>query len=122
MKNPRILLFLIVASLNFLSCNKKEVELSDPLVTNRDTLVNPADTFLIMPMAVGLKTIQFHQQNKAMEFSAPLPIRLTTKSSKFVKNQPKINRLKLEVTNKKSEIFMLLEWIQFLSIKPEFHL
>jgi len=45
MKNPRILLFLIVASLNFLSCNKKEVELSDPLVTNRDTLVNPADNF-----------------------------------------------------------------------------
>ena len=45
MKNSRILLFLIVASLNFLSCNKKEVELSDPLVTNRDTLVNPADDF-----------------------------------------------------------------------------
>ena len=45
MKNPRILLILIVASLNFLSCNKKEVELSDPLVTNRDTLVNPADDF-----------------------------------------------------------------------------
>ncbi len=45
MKNSRILLFLIVASLNFLSCNKKEVELPDPLVTNRDTLVNPADNF-----------------------------------------------------------------------------
>ena len=45
MKNSRILIILIVASLNFLSCNKKEVELSDPLVTNRDTLVNPADDF-----------------------------------------------------------------------------
>jgi putative endopeptidase len=45
MKNSRILLILILASLNFLSCNKKEVELSDPLVTNRDTLVNPADDF-----------------------------------------------------------------------------
>ena len=45
MKNSRILLILIVASLNFLSCNKKEVELPDPLVTNRDTLVNPADDF-----------------------------------------------------------------------------
>ena len=45
MKNSRILLILIVASLNFLSCNKKEVELPDPLVTNRDTLVNPADNF-----------------------------------------------------------------------------
>ncbi len=45
MKNSRILLILIVASLNFLSCNKKEIELSDPLVTNRDTLVNPADDF-----------------------------------------------------------------------------
>ena len=45
MKNSRVLLILILASLNFLSCNKKEVELSDPLVTNRDTLVNPADDF-----------------------------------------------------------------------------
>ena len=45
MKNSRIVLLLAVASLNFLSCNKKEMELSDPLVTNRDTLVNPADDF-----------------------------------------------------------------------------
>ena len=45
MKNSRILVILVVASLNFISCNKKEVELSDPLVTNRDTLVNPADDF-----------------------------------------------------------------------------
>ncbi|MCF8320218.1 MAG: M13 family metallopeptidase [Flavobacterium sp.] len=45
MKNSRILLILVVASFNFLSCNKKEVELSDPLVTNRDTMVNPADDF-----------------------------------------------------------------------------
>lgn len=45
MKNSRILLILVVASFNLLSCNKKEVELSDPLVTNRDTMVNPADDF-----------------------------------------------------------------------------
>ena len=45
MKNSRILVILVVASLNLVSCNKKEVELSDPLVTNRDTLVNPADDF-----------------------------------------------------------------------------
>ena len=45
MKNSRILVILVVASLNIISCNKKEVELSDPLVTNRDTLVNPADDF-----------------------------------------------------------------------------
>ncbi len=45
MKNSRILVILVVAGLNFISCNKKEVELSDPLVTNRDTLVNPADDF-----------------------------------------------------------------------------
>jgi putative endopeptidase len=45
MKNSRILVILVAASLNFISCNKKEVELSDPLVTNRDTLVNPADDF-----------------------------------------------------------------------------
>ncbi len=45
MKNSRILIIILVASLNFISCNKKEMELSDPLVTNRDTLVNPADDF-----------------------------------------------------------------------------
>ena len=45
MKNSKILVILVVASLNFISCNKKEVELSDPLVTNRDTLVNPAEDF-----------------------------------------------------------------------------
>ena len=45
MKNSRILVILVAASLNFISCNKKEVELSDPLVTNRDTLVNPANDF-----------------------------------------------------------------------------
>jgi putative endopeptidase len=45
MKNSRILVILVAASLNLISCNKKEVELSDPLVTNRDTLVNPADDF-----------------------------------------------------------------------------
>ncbi len=45
MKNSRILVILVVASLNLVSCNKKEVELFDPLVTNRDTLVNPADDF-----------------------------------------------------------------------------
>ena len=45
MKNSRILVILVAASLNLISCNKKEVELSDPLVTNRYTLVNPADDF-----------------------------------------------------------------------------
>ena len=45
MKKSRILLILVFAGLNLISCNKKEVELSDPLVTNRDTLVNPADDF-----------------------------------------------------------------------------
>ena len=45
MKKSRLLLILVLAGINFISCNKKEVELSDPLVTNRDTLVNPADDF-----------------------------------------------------------------------------
>jgi putative endopeptidase len=45
MKKSRILLILVFAGLNLISCNKKEVEFSDPLVTNRDTLVNPADDF-----------------------------------------------------------------------------
>lgn len=45
MKKSRILLILVFAGINFISCNKKEVEMLDPLVTNRDTLVNPADDF-----------------------------------------------------------------------------
>lgn len=45
MKNSRILIILVLASLSLISCNKKEVELYDPLVANRDTLVNPADDF-----------------------------------------------------------------------------
>ena len=45
MKKSRIVLILVFAGLNLISCNKKEVEFSDPLVTNRDTLVNPADDF-----------------------------------------------------------------------------
>jgi putative endopeptidase len=45
MKKSRILLILVFAGLNLISCNKKEVEFSDPLVNNRDTLVNPADDF-----------------------------------------------------------------------------
>ena len=45
MKKSRLLLILVLAGINFISCNKKEDELSDPLVTNRDTLVNPADDF-----------------------------------------------------------------------------
>jgi putative endopeptidase len=45
MKKSRILFILVFAGLNLISCNKKEVEFSDPLVTNRDTLVNPADDF-----------------------------------------------------------------------------
>ncbi len=45
MKKSRLLLILVLAGINFISCNKKEVELSDPLVTNRDILVNPADDF-----------------------------------------------------------------------------
>ncbi|WP_394776637.1 M13 family metallopeptidase [Flavobacterium sp.] len=36
--------FLIIG-MTFLSCNKKEVAFQDPLITNRDTTVNPAEDF-----------------------------------------------------------------------------
>ncbi|MBS7231000.1 M13 family metallopeptidase [Flavobacterium psychroterrae] len=36
--------FLIIG-MTFLSCNKKEVTFQDPLITNRDTTVNPAEDF-----------------------------------------------------------------------------
>lgn len=39
------LLLLALASASLSSCTKKEVSFSDPLVTNRDTTVNPADNF-----------------------------------------------------------------------------
>ncbi|MCC9063993.1 M13 family metallopeptidase [Flavobacterium piscisymbiosum] len=36
--------FLLIG-MTFFSCNKKEVAFSDPLITNRDTTINPADDF-----------------------------------------------------------------------------
>ncbi|MEP6806529.1 MAG: M13 family metallopeptidase [Flavobacterium sp.] len=36
--------FLIIG-MTFLSCNKKEVAFQDPLITNRDTTINPAEDF-----------------------------------------------------------------------------
>ena len=37
---------IILLSLLFLiGCNKKELQFEDPLVTNRDTTVNPGDDF-----------------------------------------------------------------------------
>ena len=41
------LLLLAVASISLFSCKNKEIALSDPLLTNRDTLVNPADNFFL---------------------------------------------------------------------------
>ena len=40
----RPVIFLIMG-MAFFSCNKKEVTFSDPLITNRDTTINPADDF-----------------------------------------------------------------------------
>lgn len=47
MINSKKLLILAIASLQLLSCNKKETEFNDPLVSNRDTLVNPAENFFL---------------------------------------------------------------------------
>lgn len=47
MINSKKLLILAIASLQLLSCNKKEAEFNDPLVSNRDTLVNPAENFFL---------------------------------------------------------------------------
>ena len=41
-RKPLTFLFI---GMTFLSCNKKDVAFSDPLITNRDTTVNPADDF-----------------------------------------------------------------------------
>ena len=41
---PKILLISII-SISILSCNKKETPFVDPLLTNRDTTVNPSDNF-----------------------------------------------------------------------------
>ena len=45
MTNSKKLFILAFASLQLISCNKKEVDFIDPLVSNRDTLVNPAENF-----------------------------------------------------------------------------
>ena len=35
----------MLSALFFLSCSKKEIQYEDPLLTNRDTTVNPGDDF-----------------------------------------------------------------------------
>lgn len=47
MNQSKKLVLLVVASISLFSCNKKEDTFSDPLITNRDTLVNPADNFFL---------------------------------------------------------------------------
>lgn len=47
MTNSKKLFILAIASLQLMSCNKKEAEFIDPLVSNRDTLVNPAENFFL---------------------------------------------------------------------------
>ena len=47
MTNSKKLLILAIASLQLMSCNKKEAEFNDPLVSNRDTLVNPSENFFL---------------------------------------------------------------------------
>ncbi len=47
MTNSKKLLILAIASLQLMSCNKKEAEFNDPLVSNRDTLMNPAENFFL---------------------------------------------------------------------------
>lgn len=47
MKKLKIVAVISVFIFQFISCNKKEVNFSDPLVTNRDTTINPADDFFM---------------------------------------------------------------------------
>lgn len=47
MTNSKKLFILAFASLQLISCKKKEADFIDPLVSNRDTLVNPAENFFL---------------------------------------------------------------------------
>ena len=47
MTNSKKLFILAIASFQLMSCNKKEADFKDPLVSNRDTLVNPAENFFL---------------------------------------------------------------------------
>ncbi|CAN1484621.1 PepO Predicted metalloendopeptidase [Flavobacteriaceae bacterium] len=47
MTNSKKLFILAIASLQLMSCNEKEAEFNDPLVSNRDTLVNPSENFFL---------------------------------------------------------------------------
>lgn len=47
MKNLKTIVVVLVIMFQFIGCNKKEIVFSDPLVTNRDTTVNPADDFFM---------------------------------------------------------------------------
>ena len=56
MTHSKKLLILAIASLQLMSCNKKEVDFNDPLVSNRDTLVNPAENFFLYANGGWFKT------------------------------------------------------------------
>ena len=43
----------MLSALFFLSCSKKEIQYEDPLLTNRDTTVNPGDDFFHLNKASG---------------------------------------------------------------------
>ena len=45
MKIIQKLAFLSLTTLSIVSCNKKEITFNDPLLTNRDTTINPSDNF-----------------------------------------------------------------------------
>lgn len=47
MKKTKILVFGLISALTILSCNQKETDFIDPLITNRDTTVNPSDDFFM---------------------------------------------------------------------------
>jgi hypothetical protein len=54
----------MLSALFFLSCSKKEIQYEDPLLTNRDTTVNPGDDF-------------FHYANGGWFAKHPIPSTLS---------------------------------------------
>ena len=84
---------IILLSLLFLiGCNKKELQFEDPLVTNRDTTVNPGDDFFYYANGGWFKNILYPVQRVVMVFLELLETLLMHKLSVFANNRQKIAR------------------------------
>lgn len=67
MKLLQRITILSITTLSIISCDKKETAFVDPLLTNRDTTINPSDDFFNYANGGWFKNTQFLHQKEATE-------------------------------------------------------